>query len=107
MAVQIILGFDDKTPPRPDTSRSRQCKVLSQGEFLGGAEEVADAGKDDCPFHYGGPTHHPLVLVARPICEERYMCKLTRKENYELADQKCTVFSPTSLVHSRWNTPCF
>jgi hypothetical protein len=101
--AQIVLRFNDQAPPRPDTPRSRQSHVLRQGELLRGTEEVADSSEDDTPFHHGRPKHRLLLAseLGPPFCPPKQLSGL---EGY--ADQKCTVFSPTSLVHNRWKMLC-
>lgn len=47
---QVVLGLDDEAPARPDEARGRQGAVLLQGELLGRATEVGDAGEDEGPL---------------------------------------------------------
>lgn len=47
---QVVLGLDDKTPAGPDEAGGGQGAVLLQGELLGRAGEVGDAGEDEGPL---------------------------------------------------------
>lgn len=47
---QVVLGLDDEAPAGPDEAGGGQGTVLGEGEFLGGAGEVGDAGEDEGPL---------------------------------------------------------
>lgn len=66
--VQVVLRFDDKTPPGPDGPGSRQGQVLRQGELIGGSEEVADPGEDEGPFHHRCPAQPPKIMSVVSSC---------------------------------------
>jgi hypothetical protein len=56
------------------------------------------------PHFITGALNHRLLLASElgpPFCPPKQLSGL---EGY--ADQKCTVFSPTSLVHNRWKMLC-
>jgi hypothetical protein len=48
--AQDVSGLDDQAPSGPDEARAGQGKVLGEGELLGGAREVGDAGDDESPL---------------------------------------------------------
>jgi hypothetical protein len=60
VGLQVVLGGDDEAPPRPDQTGGREGTVLGEGQLLGRAREVGDAGQDERPLHDGGPEVHRL-----------------------------------------------
>lgn len=48
--AQNVLGLDDHAPARPDGAGGREGGVLREGEGLGWAPEVGDAGEDEGPL---------------------------------------------------------
>lgn len=52
---EVVLGGDDEAPAGPDQAGGGQGAVLLEGELLGGAGEVGDAGEDEGPLHDGRP----------------------------------------------------
>jgi hypothetical protein len=63
--VQHVLWSNDETPARPDGAGGDESGVLSEGEFVCWAQEVACAGEDDAPFHHGCP-------VVAHICQSYF-----------------------------------
>lgn len=47
---EVVLGGDDEAPAGPDQAGGGQGAVLLEGELLGGAGEVGDAGEDEGPL---------------------------------------------------------
>lgn len=47
---EVVLGLDDEAPAGPDEAGGGQGAVLGEGELLGGAAKVGDAGEDEGPL---------------------------------------------------------
>jgi hypothetical protein len=98
---EVVLGLDDEAPAGPDEAGGRQGAVLLQGELLGGAGEVGDAGEDEGPLQ-------ERRIQALASCNGwkdglRYMCR--RDVTFMTGAQKCTVLKPMGLSHMRLNQP--
>lgn len=55
---EIVLGFDDKTPPCPNQTGGCQGGVLCERQLLGRTGKVGDARENQRPFHDRGPEMH-------------------------------------------------
>jgi hypothetical protein len=57
---EVVLGGDDEAPAGPDQAGGGQGAVLLEGELLGGAGEVGDAGDDEGPL--GGRRRRAMLV---------------------------------------------